>query len=308
MLTVATVTNNPSSAGPSAQDQQSRFRGGVDVVSLNVTVTDGGRRYITDLARDDFQILEDGRKQEVTFFQKSGVPLAVALLLSTSASMQDSLAIAQEAAIVFARGLEPADKASVIDFDATVRMLQGFTNDRGAIERAIRRTVANGSTALYNAIYIALRELRRARRSASNGATGLQAIVLLSDGDDTSSLIGFDEVQDVARPRGYHRTIYAIGLGPQEHKHSPLRGTRVPSSSCGGSRNKQAAAYSFPSSRGSFAAVHGETRQSCRVSIRWHMNRRTLGWRWSVSARHGSRSVDQAPSRGRGRDTTRPSR
>ena len=211
MLTVATVTNSPSSAGPSAQDQQSRFRGGVDVVSLNVTVTDGGRRYITDLARDDFQILEDGRKQEVTFFQKSGVPLAVALLMDTSASMQDSLPVAQEAAIGFTRELGTADMASVIDFDSSVRVVQDFTSDHGAIERAIRRTEANGSTALYNAVYIALRELNKAPAGPRSAEPRRQAIVLLSDGDDTSSLVGFEEALDLAARND--TTIYAIGLG-----------------------------------------------------------------------------------------------
>lgn len=209
-IVAAVVSHSATGGSPASATQGSRFRAGVDVVSLNVTVTDESRRYVTDLEQHDFEIFEDGRKQELVFFQKSGVPLALVLLLDTSASMQDSLAIAQEAAIVFARGLEPADHASVIDFDATVRVLQGFTNDRGAIERAIRRTVANGSTALYNAMYIALRELNQTSELRT-AQPSRQAIVLLSDGDDTSSLIGFDEVQDVAARAD--TTIYAIGLG-----------------------------------------------------------------------------------------------
>jgi Ca-activated chloride channel family protein len=211
VLGAAMASTGPSRALPQSQDQQSRFRTGVDVVSLNVTVTDGARRYVTDLTQSDFQIVEDGRRQELTFFQKSGVPLAIVLLMDTSASMQDNLVIAQEAAIGFTRELGAADVASVIDFDSSVHVLQDFTNDRRAIERAIRRTQPNGSTALYNAVYIALRELKKTPAGPRSDEPRRQAIVLLSDGDDTSSLVGFDEVLDLAARSD--TTIYAIGLG-----------------------------------------------------------------------------------------------
>jgi Ca-activated chloride channel family protein len=186
VLVVAVVAYHPASGGArSTQDQQSRFRAGVDVVSLNVTVTDGGRRYITDLGQSDFQIFEDGRKQVLTFFQKTGLPLALVLLIDTSASMQESLPVAQEAAIGFTRELGPSDVASVIEFDNSVQVLQDFTTDRSALERAIRRARANGSTALYNAVYVALRELKKTPAGPRSAEPRRQAIVLLSDGDDT---------------------------------------------------------------------------------------------------------------------------
>jgi Ca-activated chloride channel homolog len=200
-----------SGVGPAAQDHGSRFRTDVDVVPLNVTVTDGARRYVTDLDRGEFEIFEDGRKQELAFFQKTALPLALVLLLDTSASMAQSLTVAQQAAIEFANELGPADLASVIDFDTTVHVLQDFTNDRSAVERAIRSTQPDGSTALYNAVYIALRELNKTARDPRSGEPRRQAIVLLSDGDDNSSLMSFDEVLDLAARAD--TTIYAIGLG-----------------------------------------------------------------------------------------------
>lgn len=223
VLSVAIAAYCPAS-GESArsQSQRSRFRAGVDVVSLNVTVSDGSRRYVTDLEQNDFEIFEDGRKQELRFFQKTGVSLALVLLLDTSASMQENLPVAQEAAIGFAHELGPADLASVIDFNSTVRVLQDFTNDRSAIDRAIRNTVANGSTALYNAMYIALREVNKTPLAPRSAEPRRQAIVLLSDGDDTSSLIGFDEVLDLAARSD--TTIYAIGLGLR----TPLVGRTAP--------------------------------------------------------------------------------
>jgi Ca-activated chloride channel homolog len=206
------VTSHPMTGQARAsQSQRSVIRAGVDAVTLNVTATDGARRYVTDLGQDEFLIFEDGRRQELTFFQKTGLPLALVLLLDTSASMQQSLTVAQEAAIGFTRELGPADVASVIDFDHSVDILQGFTNDRGAIERAIRQTVADGSTSLYNALYIALKEVNKTPRDERRVEPRRRAIVVLSDGDDTSSLIGFDEVLDLAARSD--TTIYAIGLG-----------------------------------------------------------------------------------------------
>lgn len=189
---------------------QQRFRTGVELVSLNVTVTDATGRYATDLREDEFQVFEDGAKQNITFFTHSQQPISLALLLDTSASMEERMGIAQEAAIGFARQLHKEDQAEVIDFDSQVRILSPFTNDAAALETAIRATTANGSTSLYNAIYISLKELKKTRAAASQSDIRRQAIVLLSDGDDTSSLIEFDEVLDLAKRS--ETAIYTIGL------------------------------------------------------------------------------------------------
>jgi Ca-activated chloride channel homolog len=186
---------------------QAPFRGGVDLVSLNVTVNEGGR-YVTDLQETDFEVFEDGVKQPITFFSRVQQPIALAVLLDTSASMEGRLETAQEAAIGFARHMRPHDLMEVVEFDAQVSILQAFTGDVAALERAIRRATVNGSTALYNAIYISLKDLKKARLSADE--LRREAIVVLSDGDDTSSLVGYEEVLDVAKRS--NTAIYAIGL------------------------------------------------------------------------------------------------
>src|SRR5262249_14284318 len=121
------------------------FPAGIDVVSLNVTVTDGTAKYVTDLAQGEFNVFEDGVKQEVTFFTRTNLPIALALLLDTSASMDTKLATAQEAAIGFARKLRPQDLAEIIDFDSRVVVLQPFTNSATELEQAIRQTSAGGA-------------------------------------------------------------------------------------------------------------------------------------------------------------------
>ena len=117
------------------------FRAGVDVVSLNVTVTDAENRFVTDLDQDNFQIFEDGILQEITFFSRSRLPIALSLLMDTSASMDKRMRTAQEAAIGFSSSLGPDDLAEIIDFDSRVEILQDFTNDLDRLGDAIRQDV-----------------------------------------------------------------------------------------------------------------------------------------------------------------------
>ncbi len=183
------------------------FKVGVELVSLAVTVTDRDNRYVTDLTANDFAVFEDGVKQDVTFFDHSNAPIALALLLDTSASMEEKLATAQEAAIGFAKRLRPNDLAELVDFDTHVEILQPFTNNPSLLEQAIRKTSADGSTSLYNAIYISLQEMKKVRAKTA-GDIRRQAIVVMSDGEDTSSLLSFDEVLDLAKRS--ETAIYAI--------------------------------------------------------------------------------------------------
>jgi VWFA-related protein len=144
---------------PSAQ--QPAFRATTDLVPLSVTVTNAEHQYVSDLTKDDFVVLEDGKPQTLSYFARSDVPLAVALLIDSSASMLTTLATAQEAAVGFVRELTERDLAMIIDFDTKVQIRQPFTSDHALLEEAILRTTAGGSTMLNTAVYIALRELSR---------------------------------------------------------------------------------------------------------------------------------------------------
>lgn len=191
-----------------AQQQPGRIRTGVELVSLNVTVAEGAR-YVTGLKQEDFQVFEDGAQQSIDFFSNVQQPSALAILLDTSNSMEEKLPTAQEAAVGFARRMRSDDTIEVIDFNSQVRIVQPFTSDGAALERAIRGTTVNGSTSLYNAIYISLKELKKERARTAEEIRR-QAIVVLSDGDDTSSLVEYDEVLDLAKRS--ETAIYAIGL------------------------------------------------------------------------------------------------
>jgi Ca-activated chloride channel family protein len=135
------------------------------------------------------------------------------LLIDSSASMEQRMPIAQEAAAGFAKRIRTQDLAQIVDFDSRVEILQGFTNKATELEKAIKSTSAGGSTALHNAVYISLKELAKIKVKNPDEIRR-QAIVVLSDGEDTSSLVTFDEVLELAKRS--ETAIYTIGLQPRD--------------------------------------------------------------------------------------------
>jgi Ca-activated chloride channel homolog len=207
----------PSTAQDSQKDSQkqpirrrqlSAFQTGIDVVSLAVTVTDPSQKLVGSLQRADFNVFEDGVKQDLAYFETGDVPLDLALLIDTSASMEGKLGFVRKAATGFTNTLRPGDRASVIGFNNRVNVIQPFTEDVASIRRAIERINANGGTALYNAIYITLKEYARDLRK--DDIVRRRAIVVLTDGEDTASLLSFDELLREAKREAI--TVYTIGL------------------------------------------------------------------------------------------------
>ena len=229
------------------------FRAAVEMVSLNVTVTDQKQHYLTDLESKDFVIFEDGAKQDITYFNRTTLPIALSLLIDTSASMEQRLATAQDAAIGFARKLRPQDLAQVVDFDTRVEILQNFTSDASSLETAIRGTSAGGSTSMYNALYISLKELVKIQ-AKSDDEVRRRAVVLLSDGEDTSSLVTFEEVLDLAKRSA--TTIYAIGL--QSRESSLARGFREAEFVLRQLSQETGGRAFFPQRAEDLAAIYGE--------------------------------------------------
>jgi len=195
--------------GPSGPDTNGRstFKSGVDVVALNVTVLDPQARLLAGLSREKFTVFEDGIRQDIAYFETSEVPLDLALLLDTSVSMEPKLAFVQKAAAGFVDALRDHDRAAVFGFSNYVRPLQAFTSDRSLVRQAIQATTAGGGTALYNAVYVALRAFQKI---ADDGQVRRRAIVVLTDGEDTASLLTFEDMLAEAKAAGV--TIYTIGL------------------------------------------------------------------------------------------------
>jgi len=197
-------------AAPLPSDaQRPQFRSTIDIVSLNITVLDGTNKYLTDLEQPDFSVFEDGVKQEIVFFTRRPQPIALSLLLDSSASMEDKLQMLQVAATNFVKRMKPGDLAQVIDFDSRVSIRQGFTASQPELQTAILQTVAGGSTSLHNAIYVSLKELGKVKAQNEEDVRR-QALIVFSDGEDTSSLVSFEEVLELAKRS--ETAIYTIAL------------------------------------------------------------------------------------------------
>jgi Ca-activated chloride channel family protein len=252
----------------------------VDLVSLNVTVTDPTQKYVVDLDQDNFQVYEDGVKQDITVFNRTNLPIALALLVDTSASMESRLPIAQEAAIGFARKLRAQDLAEIIDFDSRVVVLQNFTNKASDLEAAIRRTSAGGSTSMYNAIYIALKDLKKAV-ATNTDEIRRQAIVVLSDGEDTSSLLPFEEVLDLAKRS--ETAIYSIGLRSTEGTSSSSKGFKEAEFVLRQLSQETGGRAFFPNQIGDLNAIYGQIAEELSsqytVGYMSKNNKRDGAWR-----------------------------
>jgi Ca-activated chloride channel family protein len=196
-------------APPRPTPRPPTFEVGIEVINLNVSITDARNRYVTDLLEKQFAVFEDGVRQELTLFSHENLPISLVLMVDCSASMDEKLKVAQDAAVGFVKTLTAQDLAQVVQFNDRRTVLQDFTADQRLLEEAIRRTEASGPTALHNALYVSLKELDKQK---SGRQLRRRAVVLLSDGEDTASLVSDDQVMELARKTEI--AIYSISLRP----------------------------------------------------------------------------------------------
>jgi Ca-activated chloride channel family protein len=209
LLLAALPSSEHARAQAPPQVQTPTFEVGIEVINLNLSVTDGRNNFVTDLVQKDFAVFEDGIRQELSLFTHENLPISLAVLIDTSASMEEKLPVARAAAIKFVKTLRPQDTAMVMSFNDRSTVLQDYTNDVDALEAAVSRTQASGPTALHNSLYITLKELGKQKKA---GELRRRAVVLLSDGEDTASLVSDEQVLELARK--VEINIFAISLRP----------------------------------------------------------------------------------------------
>jgi Ca-activated chloride channel family protein len=197
--------------------QQPTFRAETDLVNVGVTVTDRRGTFFTDLTVDDFEVLEDGKKQTVTYFTRgddtaSAPELHIGLLFDTSGSMGEDIQLARSAAIRFLNTLSDAKDMTLVDFDTEVRVSRFEQEDFPRLVERIRGRTPEGFTALYDALGLYLQD--------ADLDDGRKILVLFSDGGDTRSTIGFADVMTLVRAADV--TIYAVGF--VENQPSSVRG------------------------------------------------------------------------------------
>jgi len=195
---------------PYAPVGQDLFRSQTELVVLQVSVVDQHGRFVPGLDVDDFGVYEDGIRQNVTFFAATAAPLDLVLLIDTSSSMFGRMALAQDAAIDLIRTLKPGDRGAVVLFSHTIRIAHALTGDLARLEAAIKAAVPSGATAVYEALYVTLRDLARTHGMGTEPRR--QAVVVLTDGEDNRSHVEFKDLLDEAKRMT--TTIFTIMPGP----------------------------------------------------------------------------------------------
>lgn len=187
---------------PAQPADEQTIRVAVEMVSLPVVVTTREGRRITDLKKEDFQVIEDGVPQEIAGFAATDEPVSVALVLDTSGSTELELARIQNAAIEFVNQLHPDDEVAVLSFAEDVRLQQDFSIDRDKNEYGIKKTRSGGCTVEYEAVWLALNDVLKPVKER-------KALVLFTDGVDTCSRkASMNETLELAKET--YATVYSV--------------------------------------------------------------------------------------------------
>lgn len=185
-----------------AAQEQPVFRSSVRTVPIYATVVDASGRLVPELEQADFSVLDNGKPADIALFSNESQPFTSVVMLDTSASMTANLKLLNRAAEQFLLRLLPVDRAQVGAFNDKIQLSGEFTNDRDALIAALNDLYFGNPTRLNDAIATSLDELK--------GIEGRRVILVFTDGEDTSSRIGFKNVLE--RARDEEVMVYAIGL------------------------------------------------------------------------------------------------
>jgi Ca-activated chloride channel family protein len=221
-LAPARAQDKPPAPQPTPQVKPFTLEVELDVVSVTAVVFDKAGRPIRGLGTKDVELFENGVRQEVSYFREASslgdpserVPLSVVLVLDTSGSMAPNLHFLQEAVINFVYKLEDVDTALLVSFNESVKGSAEFTGDTDRLERFVEGLQAWGGTSLYDAIHYSLGRIK--------DAPGRKALIVFSDGADTTSQTVDKDVVDYAR--AVEATVYSIGFKGSGFMASSPRG------------------------------------------------------------------------------------
>jgi len=194
--------SNP--AAPSTVDApRANIRVDTTLVLIPVTVTDPMNRFVTGLDREHFQLQEDGVDQVITHFASEDAPLSVGIVFDTSGSMGNKIQKSRQAVAQFTRTANPEDEFFLVQFNSDPQLTVPFTHDTNEIQNRIVFTQSRGRTALLDAVYLALHEMKRAKNPR-------KAILIISDGGDNNSRYTEGEIRRLVREADVQ--IFGIGI------------------------------------------------------------------------------------------------
>jgi Ca-activated chloride channel family protein len=191
-----------------AQEPETSIKVGVNLVNVFVTVTDQHGAPIASLKKEDFELREDGELQTISVFgRESALPLSIVLAIDTSLSTRKDLPLELASARRFAHAiLRPVDGLSLYQFNQIVKEVSPFTSDLKEIDRAIERVRGGAATALYDALYLGSQALERRQ--------GRKVMVVITDGGDTVSTVGYQEA--VREAQQAEAIVYSVIVVPVE--------------------------------------------------------------------------------------------
>jgi Ca-activated chloride channel family protein len=182
---------------------QQRVKIDVDLVLVNAGVTDSDGRIVTGLDKDRFQIWEDRVEQQIRYFSTEYLPVSVGIVFDISSSMRDKLSVSREAVLSFLKAGTPEDEYALIEFNSRAQVTQNFTSDVAEFQNPLALSSPQGSTALYDAVYMGIDKVRK-------GHNPRKALLLVTDGEDNHSRYTFSDVQELAREADVQ--LFAIGI------------------------------------------------------------------------------------------------
>jgi Ca-activated chloride channel family protein len=175
----------------------------VDLALVNVTVTDPYNRLVTGLDPDNFRVFEDNIEQEVVTFSSEDVPISIGVIFDFSGSMANKIGKAREAAVQFFKTANPQDEFFLVSFNERAELTSSFTNSVEDLQSRMMLTAPKGRTALLDAIYLGLSQMRGARNAK-------RALLILSDGGDNHSRYNESDIKRLVKEADTQ--LYAIGI------------------------------------------------------------------------------------------------
>jgi VWFA-related protein len=212
LMALGLVGHAPSSQPLHAQEPQDaqsfRFRSAVELINVTATVTDANGRFVSGLRKEDFRVYEDEKPQTITHFDSERVPVSLGIVLDTSGSMDGVKMTAARSALnrFLYDLLGQDDEVFLYRFDSDPELIEGWTTDRRRISDALERLTPKGGTALYDAVAAAIPLAQRGRHRK-------KALVVISDGNDTSSHVDVPALKTMIR--NSEVLVYAIGIDAQ---------------------------------------------------------------------------------------------
>jgi VWFA-related protein len=208
----------------------SQIKVDVDLVLVNVTVTDPRGRLVTGLEPEHFRVIEDGVEQEILHFSRDEVPVSIGLVLDVSGSMSNKIDAVRQAAVQFLRTGNPRDEFMVVQFRTRAELISPFTSSPEELESRMMFETPHGTTALYDGVYLALTEMHNAHNRR-------RALILVSDGGENHSRYNETDIKrflEEADVQLYTIGVYGGAATPEEvggptllHELTDLSGGRA---------------------------------------------------------------------------------